>query len=394
MARNGWRLIRWLAWGTVALVLLALGALAVLWWWIDPDDWRGEIEARASAAVGRPVKLTGALRWQPGRQIIIHSDGGEVANAAGFDAEPLVRWSHVEFDVAARPLLDRQLQIGSIRIDGLQLDLQRNASGEVNWTPQPPAGAAPAQSVELSIGAVELRDATLRYRDAATGADWRVTGLTARTDFPADLTATTQEFRNLQLHGSVQGGPLVRSVPIDLQASTLRWSPQELALPAFTVQWAEATMQVTIKGSVNMKAAAEPVLAARVSVQASSLRDLLATANIKLPATRDDNALGRFELGANVQHSAGATRADDLKIALDDTLLTGSLSLPSLDPLALRFDLGADRMDLDRYREPGKSKPLEMPLAWLKQLDAQGTLRIQNANIEGTTAKGVRIDVR
>jgi AsmA protein len=395
MARHAKRLSRWLAWSIAVLFLLALGALAVLWWWIDPDDWRREIEARASTAIGRPVKLTGALRWQLGERIIIHSDGGEIANAAGFDAEPLARWSHLQFDIAARPLLDRQVKIGSIRIDGLQLELQRNDRGDVNWNLHSPAagkqsGSAPGRSVAMRIGVVELHDAALRYRDAASGADWHATKIAARADLPADLAAQAQEFRNLQLSGSVAGGPLAGSVPFELQAPALSWSPQQIALPQFSVRGALATAQ----GSVMVKPGTAPEFNAALSMQAPSLRDLLATVSIKLPAMRDDTALGRFELGASVQHSSGATRADELSVVLDDTHLTGSLSLPRLDPLALRFDLTADRMDLDRYREPGKSKPMELPLAWLKQLDARGTLRIREARVEGVVAKDLRLDVR
>jgi hypothetical protein len=55
----------------------------------------------------------------------------------------------------------------------------------------------------------------------------------------------------------------------------------------------------------------------------------------------------------------------------------------------------ADRIDLDRYREPAdvKGDPLELPLAWLKQLDAVGSLGIRQATVAGAAAKEVRIDV-
>ncbi len=82
-------------------------------------------------------------------------------------------------------------------------------------------------------------------------------------------------------------------------------------------------------------------------------------------------------------------------MSLDDTQLTGAASLPRLEPLALRFDLVADKVDLDRYREPddAKSEPLELPLAKLKALDAKGTLRIREARLVGAAAKEIRIDV-
>ena len=64
----------------------------------------------------------------------------------------------------------------------------------------------------------------------------------------------------------------------------------------------------------------------------------------------------------------------DLQAKLDDTALSGTVSIDSFSPLALRFDLAGDDIDLDRYLEPAdyEGKPLELPLAQLKALDAKG----------------------
>ncbi len=133
MARRSRRLILWFLAGTASLAALALLAVVALLWFIDPNDYRTQIESRASAAIGRPVHLTGTLRWQLGRQIFIVSEGGEIANAAGFGPGPLARWSRIRLGVAARPLFSRRVLMDRVAIDGLQLQLQRNAQGAVNW---------------------------------------------------------------------------------------------------------------------------------------------------------------------------------------------------------------------------------------------------------------------
>jgi AsmA protein len=393
MARHFRRLILWFLIGIASLVLLALLALAVLWWTFDPDDYRAQIQSRASIAIGRPVHLTGALRWQLGRRISIVSEGGDIANAAGFGPEPLARWSRVRLGVAARPLFDRRVLIDHLDVDGLKLQLQRDAAGKVNWELQGAAdsGEPATQAVTVRIAEVATHDSALRYQDARTGADWQVTALEARAKLPEDLRADDRQFRDVRLEGHVKGGPLTElGVPIALQAAALRVSAQRLQLPMFTARWADAHLG----GEVALLFVG-PDVAAKLNLQAPSLRALLATVGITPPPMRDPTTLGALQLDLALHYAPGAATVDELSMRLDGTHVTGKVSLPRLQPLKLRFNLAADRVAMDRYRDPVdvKAEPLELPLAWLKQLDARGSLRIRHATVAGGVAKEVSIDV-
>lgn len=394
MARHRSRLIFWSLLGVASLLLLALLAFATLWWFIDPDDYRAQIEARATAAIGRPVRLTGALRWRLGRQIFIASEGGEIANAAGFGPEPLARWSGIRLGVAARPLLDKRVLIDRIEIDGLELLLQRDAQGEVNWALQlaEATGDAAGQSVTVRIAAAELRNGYVRYQDAASGADWRVSELQFTTQLPEDLAAANRTFREIDLSGRLAGGKLpAAGVAFAMQTGLLQWTPQLLQIPAFQLRWADATLG----GGMAAQLGGEPDVTAQLELQAPSLRALLATAGVKPPPMADPSTLGTLQFSTALRYAQGAATLDPLTITLDDTRATGKLSLPALEPLSLRFDLAADRVDLDRYLEPDdiQSEPFELPLAELKALDAKGVLRIQQASVAGAAARAVTIDV-
>ncbi|MEO6187087.1 MAG: AsmA family protein, partial [Steroidobacteraceae bacterium] len=201
MARHIRRLIFWLLGGIAALALLAVLALAGLWIFLDPNDFRGQIEARANAAIGREVHLSGNLRWELGPQIFIVSEGGDVANAPGFGPTPLASWAQVRLGVAARPLFSRRVLIDRIDIKGLKLNLQRNAQGQDNWTFRPAKAANPAapSSVTIRVGAVKLRDADITWRDAGSGADWHLSELAFSARLPEDLAAPTREFHDIEL---------------------------------------------------------------------------------------------------------------------------------------------------------------------------------------------------
>jgi AsmA protein len=394
MARHIRRLTRWLLAGVATLVLLALCALAALWWFIDPDDYRSQIEARASAAIGRAVHLTGALHWQLGKQVYIASEGGDIANAAGFGPEPLARWSRLRLGVALRPLFDKRVLIDVIDIDGLQLRLARNAQGIDNWQFAFAAGSgkAAASPVTLRIGAVKLSNGDVRYQDAGTGDDWHLSELALQAQLPSDLVAADREFRGVNLAGRVAGGPLKPDGErFSARADSLRLSPGQLQVPAFELQWADAGLS----GGIAAQLGAAPDVTTTFTLKAPSLRALLATAGVTPPPMADPTTLGRLQFSTALHYSGNAATFEELSIALDDTQLTGKVSLPRMDPLSLRFDLAADRVDMDRYLEPDdvKSEPFELPLARLKALDAKGVLRIRQATVAGAAARQVRIDV-
>lgn len=394
MARNVRRLILWLLAGCAALLVLVALALAALWFFIDPNDYRSQIEVRAAAAIGRPLHLTGALHWQLGTRVFIVSDGGDVANAPGFGAEPLASWSKLRLGVALRPLFDRQVHIDRIEIDGLRLNLQRDAAGAVNWqlTAANRTAESDASPVALQVNAVALHDAVLRYQDAATSADWLASSVDFSADLPADLAAAAKQFRDVELAGRIAGGPLVaEGVPFALQLATVDFSPDRLVVPAFKGKWLDAEFS----GGIDATLGAAPTAQGTLDLTAPSLRAVLASVRTTPPPMQDPTTLGALRFAASFQYSNGGAVLRNLAAKLDDTSLTGELSLPTFSPLAIRFDLAADRVAVDRYMEPAdlQSEPFELPLAALKELDARGVLRIQQATLLGAAAKELRIDV-
>jgi AsmA protein len=400
MARHARRLILWTGAAILALLLLALLVIVVVVLTIDPDRFRGRIETAASAALGRSVQLSGGLHWHLGWRTAIESRGGQIANAPGFGSEPFARWEALRFGVAVRPLLHRELHIDRMEVDGLQLRLQRDATGASNWkfTPSTAAVQTPAvgkpSALKLQVGSIALRDAEVLYQDAVAARDWQFVLISFDAQLPPDPLAMQLEFGGVALSGQARGAPFAApGVAFGLQARTVKFdrSGGSLSLPDWKLQWAEAQMEGSLQARTMPSVSAQ----GRLSLRAPSLRALLVSVSFPVPLTRDPAALGPLRLAARADWHEGAATIDELQIALDDTTASGRVELPSLSPLALRFQLAADRVDVDRYLEPEDAggKPFELPLAALKKLDARGVLTIRQASMTGATAKELRIDV-
>ena len=57
----------------------------------------------------------------------------QLSNADGFDAPYMARMEAVEVRVKLLPLLRKQLEVNTVRLDGLRLNLGKNRQGETNW---------------------------------------------------------------------------------------------------------------------------------------------------------------------------------------------------------------------------------------------------------------------
>jgi AsmA protein len=96
---------------------------------------------------------------------------------------------------------------------------------------------------------------------------------------------------------------------------------------------------------------------------------------------------------AGFDASAGSFALSGVDMRLDDSQVTGSLTLASLDAglPSLRFDFDVDQVDLDRYLAPaddsegGDAQAVAIPQDELAGLDIDGSLRIGQVTAMGMT---------
>lgn len=174
-----------------ALVLVAGIAITLLF---DPNAYKNQIATLVKDQTGRDLAITGDIKLSLFPWIGASLGAAELGNAPGFGPEPMVRIQAADVKVKLMPLLQRQVQIAAMLIDGAQINLGKDKTGKTNWSdlvpsaaaPAAPAPSAPAEAPSqalgaLAIGNIEIRNAALTWHDAATGAKQKVEGLTLRT---------------------------------------------------------------------------------------------------------------------------------------------------------------------------------------------------------------------
>ena len=188
-----------------AVLILFIAAMLGLTIFFDPNDYKDEIAAAVEQSTGRQLTLEGDLELDvfPGVRIALGE--AELSNAAGFGDEPFARIAGAGLSVGLLPLLSRRIEIGEARLEGLVLNLERDAGGAVNWE-LGGGGDAPAAAeggpgdgggLDLDVGAIVIADAEVSFSDAAAGSAWQLGGFNLNASgfgpgavFPLDLEFT------------------------------------------------------------------------------------------------------------------------------------------------------------------------------------------------------------
>ena len=143
--------------GCIVVVLIA--AAIALWLIVNPNDYKGRIEAAVRTSTGRDLSLTGNIRLAIFPSLALELGPATLGNPPGFtSSQPFASLQRVSLHVHVLPLLHHRLDVGRVEIDGLDLRLLKNAQGQGNWSM--PAGKTArllrrAQASQMTLGGIE-----------------------------------------------------------------------------------------------------------------------------------------------------------------------------------------------------------------------------------------------
>src|SRR5690606_36616645 len=114
---------------------------------------------------GRSFSIDGDLELAFFPWLAIETEAVTLGHPPGFDLdEPFATVERMSAGVKLLPLLERRFEIGSVRIDGVRLNLLRGANGRGNWedfgaTSERTQGEPPTEPLaeNLDIERIEIR---------------------------------------------------------------------------------------------------------------------------------------------------------------------------------------------------------------------------------------------
>lgn len=417
--------------GLVGLVVIAAVALALFF---NPNDYREEISASVKDATGRDLVIEGDLSLSVFPWLAIDVGKSTLGNAEGFSDEPFLSFDEARLSVRIMPvILSQKVTVGTASLSGLNVNLEVAESGRTNWDDfseveeQEQSGVevtveASVDPVDISVSSIVVADANLSYRDAQAGSAYSLTNLNFETggiganepidiDAAFNFSAAPDDISgNIAIRGTAlmsDGGAqlTVSDFNVSGQVEGIVSEPTEFNFDSREVNVnTEAQsanlgeMDLTILGlSVSADVepfsyAGSPQPKAQIRVAEFSLKELMQKLDIEAPATADPDAMSRVSFEGNAAIGERDIALSNLILNLDDSALTGELSVPTAANGALTFDLVVDAINLDAYMAPAEEgmvddssddAEIEIPVDMIRTLNANGTFRIERALFSG-----------
>lgn len=430
----------------VALILAAAIALPLFF---DPNDFKQEITDLVKDKTGRELTIGGDIELSVFPWLGVELGALELSNAKGFGAEPFAKIGAAHIRVKLMPLLHKGVEMDTVSLRALSLNLVRNKAGQTNWADL--AGAAPKEKEKkpeqreegqmlaaLAIGGLDVADSRIVWDDRMSGARYRIDNLSLRTgplalggpmdvalkfdldskqpaingqvgfDGKVTLDVATQSYAldkaklAMQLKGDdLPQGTLDLTLAADVAANLAQQTARISGLKLDTLG---LTLDGDLKGSAILN---DPRISGTLKVREFSPRALIERLGQEPVQTADGNALATAALTTELEASTRDFKLNKLSAKLDDTSLEGTLTVRDFAKPAIGFEVDVDEIDLDRYLPPAaagadkKATPAsgaaagagQLPLDTLRALDLNGTLRIGKMKASNIRSQDIHLTV-
>ncbi|MGI9260636.1 MAG: AsmA family protein [Woeseiaceae bacterium] len=419
--------------------ILAIAAVSLMLFF-EPNDFRDRIQAEVKEATGRDLQL-GELDLSVFPWLAVNIGPSELGNAEGFEADQFLTFDNASLSVRIVPLILRQeVMVGTASLDGLQVNLEVAPNGVTNWddlseggdTADAETAGSSGEAGTIDVANVAVTNASVSYSDAAAGSNYSVSGLSFETGriaagVPIDIRAEFDfdssdgigghiAMRNtttmsddmaqitvdgLNVSGNLQG---IVSDPTDFN-----FDSRSITLDTAAENIDAGEMDFTILG-VSMSADVEPFSyagtpqpTAALQVATFSLKELMQTLDIEPPATVDPDAMQSVSFSATAVVGEESIDLSAMSLDLDDSIMTGTMSIPLTATGELGFDLEVDAIVVDGYMAPvdesaasndAESGDMEVPADLVRTLNVDGNFRINEATLAGMEFTNMEVGVK
>ncbi|MCJ8297506.1 MAG: AsmA family protein [Pseudomonadales bacterium] len=448
------KLIKILATLILVVLVLAVAGGTLLGLFVDPNDYKEDIEKAALDNAAIELQIEGDIGWS-----VFPWLGLEIASikVAYPGQQALASLQSAQVSVMVMPLLSGDIKMKAVTVEGLELNLIKTAEGN-NWQAKASvdAGAAPSDTAStaaddqtatkrsLEIDKISIINAKVTYSDTVTGEVTTISDLNLSTD----RVVLGQAF-NAQLNfivDLVKQGKKQLSSKVDFNAnfiidtSAQRYQIRDLAseinlsndkdyqftfnadidadMAANTVSidnLAVASAGMLATGKLQVSGEQFDQLSGNLAVAAFDLKALLKEMQLPAINTSDDTSLRKVAFSTKLSGSLQQLNLSELQLRLDDTKIAGSASYQMSSGL-IGFNLKGDAIDLNRYLpKPSKdaattsssttdngtsssakaaaySKDIIIPMQPLRDLKLKGQLLFDSITYQKT--KAAKLDLK
>lgn len=169
------RVLGWL----FAFIMFAVVGVAIFIITFDANHYKPQIIEVVKAKTGRDLALDGDLGFSIYPNISLTLNRVALSNAAGFGDGNFAEAQSGQVFVELMPLLQKELKVSEVQLDGLKLDLKRNKQGVTNWADLLPANDGKQDEnvnevlakllANFTVAGVSVKDSQVSWQDDLSG---------------------------------------------------------------------------------------------------------------------------------------------------------------------------------------------------------------------------------
>ncbi|MDQ7074368.1 MAG: AsmA family protein [Gammaproteobacteria bacterium] len=441
--------LKWVLLSLLSLLLLVFIVAGIMLYTLDPNEHKTMISEQVKTATGRDLNIKGDIQLSLFPWLGFELGEISLSNAAGFGDAPFVKLRGAQLKLALLPLLKQQIKIDRIELIGFELELARNAAGVNNWDDLSNTNEKPVEenseplsleSLGIDIQAVLIENAKLHWSDATTQSDLRINDLSLKLgrlqlgeDFPLELSfklanqqpamtvalhlnsqvnldLNQQQYRlsALQLNINAQGAELPNgAVSLHMNADLLaNLHTESLKLKVAELQLAGVNTSLSVEIEKRLQ---NPQIKGLFTLHNTDLRQVLTDLKLPLPEMADNSTLSAISAQIPFQFDGKKLHLSQLKLQLDQSQLSGNLTLGQLDAALpeVQFQLNMSALNADRYlpppsetKEPEMEQaadgdaPIELPLELLRQLNIDGSFELEQLIISNLKLAHLQLGIK
>lgn len=386
------------------VVLLVLFAFVATF---DANNYKPQIIEQVEKTTGRTFSIDGDINLSVFPWIGLKVEDVALGNEKGFKAKKFAAIKQLDVKVNVLPLLQKQVEINTIRLHGLNVSLEVARDKSNNWSSLVQLAAAdetvsgkqkanestvtePPQVIEKSSPLQSLKIEGFEFVDAVIGYDDRSSNIKTTV---SELNLTTSaisfdESIDVQFGARIENNQPAIDTHLNL-ATQLRFNK---ALTVFNLndfvftilmkandfigQQEEIEIKTNIDISIDEQRIvvkqlqlsafdtlttsdiiisqflSEALIQGNIEVQAFNARSLAKRIGVELPAMAKAEALHKVALKTSIKLQGEKLEANDFILSLDDSTLSGWLHVLNISKQQLRYDLVIDRLNINDYLPP------------------------------------------
>lgn len=285
-------LLRPLAW-LFALLLLIVAAIAVFALTFDANRYKPELVALVKEQTGRDLDIGGDIGLSFYPNIALQLGQVTLGNAKGFAGDTFAEARNARVEVQFLPLLEQQLKINEVHLQGLTLNLHRNKSGKTNWqdlfpedASQADADASEAMTKLLGgfvVTGVSVEDSQVHWQDDQQGKTLTLAPLNLKTGtFHPGKPVTIRLDTNLKQNQPALDMHLDLATTAQLADNKSDFSLSALTLQAQLPDKLDASVKGNLQGNLDSQQLSVPDLQAEVKLTGQGTLNLSGNLNANL----------------------------------------------------------------------------------------------------------------